>query len=266
MIDRSGHSQPVRRIIFDNATLRANYQELKDGDAMLGRVRLAPGEEHLLLDLVERGVYIFPAALAQLASRSKVMQARIFSEFMPAHTHAVHDLQGLLEVVSHYGANKIGRVITKQDKKNAGMGINLWESIEDVFNQCSCKPMDRPLVVQPFMADCIDLRVIVLGDYLEAYQRSNPNNFRSNLHFGGQSEPCELSEAQLDLCRRVMERGKFPYGHIDLLVTRAGITYLSEINLRGGIRGARITPSDYNNRLASIHESVKKDRLRSQKK
>jgi len=52
--------------------------------------------------------------------------------------------------------------------------------------------------------------------------------------------PYNLNESQLALCREVMERGKFPYAHIDLMVTRDGRNYLSEIALDGGLKGAKI--------------------------
>ena len=42
------------------------------------------------------------------------------------------------------------------------------------------------------------------------------------------------------LCREVMERGKFPYAHIDMFITSEGKNYLSEIALDGGLKGARI--------------------------
>ena len=82
----------------------------------------------------------------------------------------------------------------------------------------------------------------------------NPNNFRNNLHCGGESRPCTLDKKQLELCHLVMERGKFPYAHIDLMVTEAGETYLAEINLRGGIKGARINASEYLRKVDAIHQ------------
>lgn len=256
MTDRLPRS---RRIITNNDTLRTEYHDLRAGDAFIGRVRLASSEEGLLVDLLERGILLFPAALAQLAARSKTMQARLFAEFLPPDTHAVHDQHELLRLVNLFGARNIGRIITKRDRKNAGLGINLWNSIEEVWNQCSCKALPLPLVVQPFLPDCRDVRVIILGDYQEAYQRHNPHNFRHNLHCGGSSSPYALNADQLDLCRRVMARGKFPYAHLDLLVDETGATYLSEINLRGGICGAAITPQQYKEKLTAIHDAAQEN-------
>ena len=248
-----GHKKLV---IKDNSTLRAQYDSLQAGDIFIGRLSLKPSEEPLLLDLTERGVCLIPAGLAQLASRSKALQATIFRQFMLPHTRPIHGLHDLIGTISDYRQNSITRVVTKHDRRNAGMGVHLWESIEDVFSQASFNNIPLPFVVQPFMPDSKDIRVIVLDDYIEAYQRYNPNNFRNNLHQGGESSPCQLSDEQRELCREVMNRGNFPYAHIDILVTRGGESYLGEINLRGGIRGAKITPPEYQERVDAFHQRL----------
>ena len=65
-----------------------------------------------------------------------------------------------------------------------------------------------------------------------------------NLVQGGKSRPYTLTKDQLDLCHRVMERGKFPYAHIDLLINEEGRGYVSEAALNGGMKGARIRRED----------------------
>lgn len=242
------------RIITDNTSLKAQYNELCAGDIFLGRLRLNPSEEHILLDLVERGIQLFPSALSQLACRSKNMQALLFSSFMLPHTRAIHNLHELQQVMNFYHQEKIKCVVTKQDRSNAGIGIHLWSSVEDVYNQASFNTLPFPFVLQPYYASCRDIRIIILKDYQESYWRDNPNNFRNNLHFGGKSKPCELTNEQNDLCLQVMKRGKFPYSHIDLMVTPEGESYMSEINLRGGIRGAQIAPGEYQKRVDAIHQ------------
>jgi ribosomal protein S6--L-glutamate ligase len=82
--------------------------------------------------------------------------------------------------------------------------------------------------------------VIVAGDYWEAYTRENDHNFRSNLTLGGRSKPYALNSIERALCNTIMERGKFPYAHVDLLITSDGTPYLSEIALNGGLKGAKI--------------------------
>ena len=87
--------------------------------------------------------------------------------------------------------------------------------------------------------------MIILDDHLEAYERSNPYNFRNNLHCGGKSAPYSLPDQQIQFCRKVMQRGAFPYAHLDLMLTQDGDHHLMEINLRGGLKGARISGKEY---------------------
>ncbi|HIJ79015.1 MAG: hypothetical protein OEY01_08355 [Desulfobulbaceae bacterium] len=245
-----------KRVVIDNATLRSLYSELVAGDLVVGRLRLLPSEEHLLLDLRERGVELFPPALSQLASRSKTLQVSLYARQMLPLTWAVHDIHGLQQAMAEYHQHKIGRVVTKLDRKNGGLGIHLWSSVEEVFNQASLGVLPYPFVLQPFCPESRDIRVVVLGDYVEAYFRENATGFRNNLHFGGQSKACDLTAQQWSLCQEVMARGRFPYAHIDLLVLPDKRCYLGEINLRGGIRGANITPADYRARQQAIHAEV----------
>ncbi len=249
------------RIITDNVRLRDQYEDLRAGDIIVGRIRLKESEEHFLLDLRERGLILFPSALSQVVSRSKAMQAHIFKGHMLPHTVSVHNRHDFLDVLNIYSEAGIERVVSKLDRKNAGLGINLWPSIEDLYNQASLGGMPYPFVVQPYMQVCRDIRVVVLGEYVEAYYRDNSSNFRNNLHCGGRFQACNLSRKQWEICRDVMGRGDFPYAHIDLMVTAEGETFFTEINLRGGIRGAVITSAKYQRRVQQIHEDfIKKEK------
>ncbi len=243
-----------RQVITDNAFLRTQYDALRANDICVGRIRLRPSEEYLLLDLVERGVLFIPSALSQLASRSKAMQTLLFARYMLPDTRVVHDLHDLLDGMNHFHKRGVNTVVTKQDRSNAGMGIHYWSSLEEVYNYASLKLLPYPFVIQSFFENCRDIRVVILGDYEEAYWRHNPYNFRNNLSMGGESKLAQLTEEQRTMCQEVMKRGKFPYAHLDLMVTSDGETYLSEINLRGGIKGAKIGPDEYCKRAEEIHQ------------
>lgn len=244
------------RVITDNDTLFATYQDLDYGDVIVGRLRLKPSEETVLVDLAARGITLIPSGLSQLASRSKVLQARIFIEYMLPGTVAVHDLHDLFAVITLYQRNGFDRVVSKQDRRNAGMGILLWNTIEEVYSQAACGNIPFPFVLQPFTPGSRDIRVIILDDYIEAYERHNPSNFRHNLHGGGTSHPFEITDDQQDFCRRVMARGRFPYCHLDIMLLPSGKLYLGEINLRGGLKGARIKAAEYAAKLETIHQQI----------
>lgn len=242
----------IPRIITDNDTLFSCYDELQSGDIVCCRIRLRYGEEHLLTDLVERGVTLIPSATSQLSSRSKTFQARLFSTFMIPHTVVIYDIHGLMQNVSLYGKHDIAKVVLKHDRKNAGLGIHLFKDIEDVYTQAANNVLPYPFVLQPFLKNSRDIRVIMLDDYIEAYERHNPDNFRHNLHCGGSATPLTLNKNQLQLCRKVMKRGGYPHAHLDLMVTENETTFLAEINLRGGMRGAAIQAGEYQKKCAAL--------------
>jgi len=240
------------RIITSNRELFACYDSLQAGDVVACRIRLAAGQEHLLLDLVTRGVQLFPSASAQLCSRSKVYQTALLAGFMVPETLAIYSMNDMLEAVTAYGRAEVGSVVCKLDRANGGVGILKFASVEDVFSQAALKSLAFPFVLQPFVEGCKDVRAVFLGDVVEAYQRYNPDNFRHNLHCGGSHRPWDLTAEQRIFCERVMERAKFPYAHVDLLILPDGTHCLSEINLRGGLRGAEINQQDYNKQVQKI--------------
>ncbi len=243
-------------IVRDNQTLFASYQQLKKNDIIVGRLRLKPGEEHLLTDLLARGIRLVPSATAQLASRSKVFQTRIFSKYLPPDSLAIYDAQTLLQVSSLYLQRGHHRVVLKHDRKNGGLGVHIFSSIEDLYNQVSVAAYPFPFIIQPFQSECRDIRVIIIGDYCEAYERSNPYNFRQNLHCGGKAKPYSLSDRQMTFCLEVMARGAFPYAHLDLMLMPDDAIHLLEINLRGGLRGAKISGQEYQQRITAVHLKI----------
>lgn len=247
-------------LITDNRSFREHLAQLRQGDRVVGLLNIKPTEEVLFLDLVERGVILFPSALAQQLSRSKCLQAMVFKEWMVPHTFVVRDRHDLVNGITFYGMQGIKAVVTKQNRLNCGLGIHLWHSIEDVYNQASFGSLDYPFVLQPFVESVTDVRVVVIGEYREAYWRRNPYTLRNNLYFGGDSGEYMLSDEELLLCDKVMARGKFPYAHIDLMVSPIGV-FLSEINLRGGLKGAKISGLEYRERIKAIDEAFIKGGL-----
>jgi glutathione synthase/RimK-type ligase-like ATP-grasp enzyme len=250
-----------KRIVTTSTQLSKVYQKLRSGDVVASRLRLKYGEEHLLLDLMERGVKLIPSATSQLASRSKTFQARLLAPLMVPHTVAIYDIHGLLDAIALYSRHSVRKVILKHDRKNAGLGIHLFRDIEDVYTQAANNVLPYPFVLQPFVENSRDVRVIIIGDYVEAYERNNPDNFRNNLHCGGEATPFRLNKTQLKLCHKVMKRGSFPWAHLDLMITEKSDVYLAEINLRGGMRGAAIDSDSYREKVQTIEEKLLQEEI-----
>jgi len=244
---------PVR-IIQENATLFSHYEELEAGDIVVGRIRMHASEEGLIIDLLQRGIHLVPSGLSQVCSRSKAMQAQLLRHFMGPGTSVVRDQHDMQHCIGFFDDQQA--VICKLDRANGGTGVLKFASIEDVYSQAMLGVLRYPFVLQPFYKGCRDVRVVMLGELQEAYERHNSNNFRHNLHFGGASKSWPLNRELQELCERIMNRAGFPYAHLDFLVNPEGDFWLSEINLRGGLRGSRLTQSDYLKQVEKIHAGL----------
>jgi ribosomal protein S6--L-glutamate ligase len=231
---------------------RRQFHRLGPGDAVVGVLSLKPGEEVKLLDLADRQVVLFPPALAQLVGRSKVAQTEILGEFMVPGSFVAYGLPDLAAQLS--ASHCRGAVVAKRERAHLGLGVSFWPSLEALYSLAGLHHLSYPVIVQPFLPEARDLRVVALGDHLEAYERVNPHSFRKNLFQGGHSLPAILTADQLDFCRRVLARGRFPYAILDLLVSADGQPYLSEISFKGGLTGAQLSQPDFRQRVAALEE------------
>lgn len=232
--------------------LRRHYPDLAAGDLVLGPLAVKPGEEIKLLDLGDRGVAFFPPLLAQLLVRTKTAQAQVLGEFMLPGTFVAH---GLPDLAVRLGDPRLsGSVVTKRDRAHLGLGISLWPGLEALHSLASLQPLPFPLVVQPFLAGARDLRVVLVGDHAEAYERVNPQSFRKNLFQGGVFQPADLTAELLSFCRRVMARGRFPYAVLDVLLSPQSEAYLSEINFQAGLKGSQLGQEEYRRRVKVLLE------------
>jgi glutathione synthase/RimK-type ligase-like ATP-grasp enzyme len=220
--------------------LKARYDELGAGDAFIGILSWPHLKASVLIDLLERGIRCFPSPLSQILSSSKTAQAFLLQAWMLPHTRVIARRSDLIEVLNHYHRKGIGPVVSKQDHMHCGHGIRRWENIETLYSFMALSESSYPFVLQPFADDFTDIRVIVAGDYIEAYTRYNRDNFRRNLSWGGTGCFYQLDTSGEQFCRAVMERGRFPFAHIDLMMLADGRFFLAEIALDGGILGANI--------------------------
>ena len=227
-------------IIRKNRELKQQYHKLCSNDIVIGIISSKHLKPYMLIDLLERGVRCFPSLLAQTLNSSKVAQSLVFKEWMLPYTCVVQRRMDLIVSINQYNKNNIGPVVTKEDHLHCGFGVRKWETIESLYSFTAMSETSFPFVVQPFMQNYIDVRIIIVGDYVEAYTRYNPNNFRMNIAAGGKSSPYNLDSEKEEFIRAIMKRGKFPFAHIDLMITDNNKYYFSEITLNGGIKGANI--------------------------
>jgi len=77
-----------------------------------------------------------------------------------------------------------------------------------------------------------------------------------NISMGGKNHPYALNKDIEEFCRVVMERGKFPFAHLDIQIADDGQYYLSEIALNGGIKGASISRKELDRKKQDLLENL----------
>ncbi len=246
-------------IVRTSRELKENFNELTAGDVFIGNLSLKYLKQPVLIDMLERGIRCLPSPLAQILNNSKVAQAFVLHDWMLPHTLAISRRTDLIKAINAYTRIGIGPVVTKQDGLHCGHGVRRWETIETLYSFMALSESSYPFVLQPFQEEFTDVRVIIVGDYVESYTRSNLYNFRVNLSSGGTGGPYDLDEEKEAFCRSVMKRGKYPFAHLDLMILENGEYYLSEITLNGGIKGARIDRPELEQKKKELLEKLAGD-------
>ncbi len=243
-------------IIRGNRKLKELYHKLGPGDIFIGSLVSKHLKQSMLIDLLERGVHCFPSPLSQVTNSSKVMQALVFNDLMLPHTQAITRRVELVDAINLYNGHGVGPVVTKENHMHCGYGVRRWETVESLYSHTALLESPYPFVLQPFLDNFTDVRIIIVEDYVEAYARHNPHNFRMNISSGGVSSSYVLDKDKEEFCRNVMDRGKFPFAHIDLHILESGECFLSEIALNGGIKGAAIDRKELNEKKQVLLESL----------
>lgn len=243
--------------------LMAAYHQLAPGDLFVGQIPASPLKAALLTDLTSRRVCLLPSAVAQTLHGNKCAQAFLLAPWMVPHTRVVTRRKALLDLLGEYARLGIATAVTKHDHLHCGHGVRKWDDLEMLYNCMSLEEGRFPFVLQPYCEVAADVRVVMVGEYTEAYARLNPDGFRKNMAAGGQSRPHALTADQAAVCRRVMDRAQMPYAHMDLMVLGDGTVYLSEISLYGGVRGARVSQAELERmkrrRLSALAGSIAVD-------
>ena len=243
-------------IVKSARELKARYHELSAGDVFIGNLPLKHLKQTMFIDMLERGIDCLPSPLSQILNSSKVAQALVLKRWMLPFSVVIPRRKDLLEAVNTFNKHDIGQVVTKEDRMHCGHGIRRWESIETLYSFMAFSESAYPFVLQPLQEEFTDTRVIIVADYVEAYHRTNPHNFRVNISSGGTGTVCNLNAEKEAFCRSVMQRGKFPFAHIDLMLTEKGECYLSEIALNGGVKGARISREALDQKKKALLEKL----------
>ncbi|MEE8045809.1 MAG: 30S ribosomal protein S6--L-glutamate ligase [Dehalococcoidia bacterium] len=186
------------------------------------------------------GVYSANESQAITRSRDKLRSLQILSRTdveMP-HTgfaEATQDIDGLIDAV---GGTPL---VVKLLEGTQGLGVVLAESksaarsVIDAFRQ-----LEANFLVQEFIKEAKgrDVRCLVIGDQVVAAMErvSNHDEFRSNLHRGGESHQVELTPEEVKSARMATQALDLEMAGVDILRSNRGPLVL-EVNSSPGIEG-----------------------------
>ena len=132
-------------------------------------------------------------------------------------------------------------VVIKLQEGTQGLGVILAEtkksakSIIDTFYK-----MDTSILIQKFIEESNgeDIRIVVVGDKVIASmkRRSAADDFRSNLHRGGNTEEVKLSENEKDMALNAAKYLGLGVAGVDLIRSNKG-PLLIEVNASPGLQG-----------------------------
>lgn len=114
------------------------------------------------------------------------------------------------------------------------LGLNMeYVSNKDEFNIAYDKMKDQPLLFQEYIKSSYgkSLRCLVVDHkLLGAFERYNPNDYRSNFHEGASSKPFSLPDNYIGFINRIIDELDIEYAGIDLLFGEDNEPILCEIN------------------------------------
>lgn len=150
--------------------------------------------------------------------------------------HSTKDIDGLIDVVN--GAPLVVKLL----EGTQGVGVVLAESKKAAESVISAfRLLDANILVQEFVkgAEGRDIRAFVVGRRVVAAmeRRSQPGEFRSNLHRGGSAEAIKLTPEQRATAVKAARVMGLSVAGVDMLTAQGGEPLVLEVNSSPGLEG-----------------------------
>lgn len=114
------------------------------------------------------------------------------------------------------------------------LGLNMmYVTNDEEFLSAYNKMKSQPLLFQEYITSSYgrSIRCLVCDKKLVgAFERYNPNDYRSNFHDGADSKPIELSKKYIDFVEKIISELNIDYAGVDLLFGENDEPILCEIN------------------------------------
>lgn len=219
-----------------------NGKPISDYDAMIPRIgtSITFSGTSVVRQFEQMGTFCLNTADSILLSRDKLssMQALCRHDVGIAETAFVRNQKDILQAIHEMGG---APVIIKLLSGTQGVGVILAESnkvAEAIIETLSS--VHQNVLVQKFVSESKgrDIRAFVVGDRVVAAMRRTAvgQEFRSNVHRGGQTEVVELDSAYERTAVRAAQILNLKVAGVDMLEGKDG-PVIMEVNSSPGLEG-----------------------------
>jgi ribosomal protein S6--L-glutamate ligase len=174
------------------------------------------------------------------ASRDKLRSLQILSRHQIGipKTTFVRDKRDVLPAIERVGG---APVVIKLLEGTQGIGVLLAESVESAAAIIEMlQSQKQSVLIQKFVAESKgrDIRAFVVGDQVVGAMRriAQGQEFRSNVHRGGHTEPVNLDESYRETAVRAAQIMGLRVAGVDLLEGKSG-PQVMEVNSSPGLEG-----------------------------
>ena len=236
------HAKTYVDIQADNPDVRYEGEDISDIDAIIPRIgqSITKYGSAIVRQFEMMGVYTTAKSIAIVRSRDKLRSLQILSKagvgipktVFSRETTEVEDL-----------LNQVGGppVIIKLAKGTHGKGVVLAETAKAAKSVIQAFYVENlSFMIQEFIGESAgtDIRAIVVGNrVVGSYKRQSlDDDFRSNLHLGGEGEKVKLSEDEKRTAIKAAKAMGLSICGVDMIPSHRGPLVL-EVNSSPGLKG-----------------------------
>src|SRR5210317_361587 len=217
-------------------------KRLSDYDAVLPRIgaSITYFGTAVVRQFEQMDVFCANASTGIANSRDKLRSLQILSRHQIGipRTTFVRDKRDVLPAIERVGG---APVVIKLLEGTQGIGVLLAESVKSAEAIIELlQSQKQSVLIQKFVAESKgrDIRAIVVGDRVVAAMRrvAQGQEFRSNVHRGGLTEPVELDDLYTETAIRAAQIMGLRVAGVDMLEAKDGPQVL-EVNSSPGMEG-----------------------------
>jgi ribosomal protein S6--L-glutamate ligase len=251
--------------------VKYNGEYVRDWDAIIPRIanNLTRYGTAILRQLENQGIYTISSSIAIARSRDKLRSMQLLARAnvpMPK-TVVSRNVEDIDELIDDVGGTP---VIIKLATGTHGNGVVLAETkkaAKSVLQALYLRNEDGTnILVQEFIGESVgtDIRAFVVGGrVIASYQRTSlDDDFRSNLHKGGEGSPVKLTEEERKVAVKAAKAMGLNVAGVDIMRSNRGPLVL-EVNASPGFGIEKVTGRDV---ATPIIEYLEQNAKRGQKK